>query len=44
MVLMSGVTAARCVAADFGVEEGDGLFTADNAREDAMGRAVMGAL
>lgn len=40
MVLMSGVTAARCVAEDFGVEEPGAVFTADNGREDA---AVSGA-
>ncbi len=40
MVLMSGVTAARCVAQDFGLEDPDALFTADNEREDALARAL----
>ena len=40
MVLMSGVTAARCVAEDFGVREPDALFTADNRREDELSSAA----
>lgn len=40
MVLMSGVTAARAIAQDFGLDDPDAAYTADNQREAEMLAAV----